>query len=573
VEAAVSRRTETWVSISVRTDVGRRRAGNEDNLQVVDLTSQRFGLAHRDASLLPEVAQHRLGQLGTLLIVSDGMGGAAAGEVASEMAVDIVAREMLHQLKAGASAREALRIATERANATIWERSQNENALRGLGATLTAVHLCGQEATVSQVGDSRAYLIRGGQIRQLTEDQSWANAAKKAGVSGANVPSNVILQALGTQQVIGTAITTEPIQPNDIFLLCSDGLSNKVEEQELLSHVLKASSLDVAAESLIKLANDRGGEDNITVVIARLCTLDDPDTISESRATRLLASEPSGEATLPVSFGRVTSDLSGGQPTLPNVTVATQSCLSTPTTDPAADGPTGRSVATSVSTPASVSETPTLLRPGLSKGGKLFVLLALAAVGVIILAGAAAMVWVLQSRAVKQRAASKEPGPGTAPIGLPPAFPVTPPLAKPAEEEAGNPSGIGRTDSPLVDELEKRIEQVEHQVTELARQLDQTPGYDAERQECARQRAQLAVFKEILGRYRAQQSRPDDLPLDDIAKELQRIAQWATGLSVSLPQKKAPANRQSPVYVPKLPTLPTNYLVPSHKVSTTYNSL
>lgn len=456
--ASVSSRTETWVSISVRTDIGMRRTGNEDNLQVVDLTTQRLGLAGRDSSLSPEVAQHRLGKLGTLLIVSDGM-GAAAGEVASEMAVAIVAREMLQQMAAGVPSREAMRKAADSANAAIWERSQNESAIRGLGATLTAVHLCGQEATVSQVGDSRAYLIRGGTIRQLTEDQSWANAARKAGMQVVNVPNNVILQALGTQRVVNTDITTEVIQPNDLFLLCSDGLSNKVEDHELLSYVTISSSLEAAAEGLVKLANDRGGEDNITVVIARLFTVDDPDTISESRATQLLASTPSGENVMPVGAGRVTSDLLGGQPTLSNFTVTTQNSRPTP-----ANATTNLAASTSAdqlpALPPSAVETPgppaTPSRESLSKGGKLFVLLALAAVGLIVLSGLAAMIWVLQSRAERERTGGMEPrpNPALAPIGLPSSTPETPPPAPPPAESDGG-SGIGRADGVLLDEVEK----------------------------------------------------------------------------------------------------------------------
>lgn len=547
--ASVSSRTETWVSISVRTDIGMRRTGNEDNLQVVDLTTQRLGLAGRDSSLSPEVAQHRLGKLGTLLIVSDGMGGAAAGEVASEMAVAIVAREMLQQMAAGVPSREAMRKAADSANAAIWERSQNESAIRGLGATLTAVHLCGQEATVSQVGDSRAYLIRGGTIRQLTEDQSWANAARKAGMQVVNVPNNVILQALGTQRVVNTDITTEVIQPNDLFLLCSDGLSNKVEDHELLSYVTISSSLEAAAEGLVKLANDRGGEDNITVVIARLFTVDDPDTISESRATQLLASTPSGENVMPVGAGRVTSDLLGGQPTLSNFTVTTQNSRPTP-----ANATTNLAASTSAdqlpALPPSAVETPgppaTPSRESLSKGGKLFVLLALAAVGLIVLSGLAAMIWVLQSRAERERTGGMEPrpNPALAPIGLPSSTPETPPPAPPPAESDGG-SGIGRADGVLLDEVEKKLEQIERQAANVERRLGQIPGHDAERQNCKKKCEQLAALKEALKRHRRQQPRPDDPSVSDIGKEVQAISQWLDTLPAPLREMKAPGNKPS----------------------------
>ncbi len=552
VAASVSSRTETWVSISVRTDIGLRRTGNEDNLQVVDLTGRRLGLTHRESPLSREVAQHRLGKLGTLLIVSDGMGGAAAGEVASEMAVDIVAREMLHQVHAGVPSHEAMRKAADSANAAIWERSQNESAIRGLGATLTAVHLYGQEATISQVGDSRAYLIREGTIRQLTEDQSWANAVKKSGVAGqvVNVPNNVILQALGTQRVVNTEITTEVIHPNDIFLLCSDGLSNKVEEHELLSYVVGAASLDAAAETLVKLANDRGGEDNITVVIARLFTVDDPDTISESRATQLLTSEPSGENRLPVGAGRTTSDLLGAQPTLSNFTVTTQSNRTTTTM---ANATTDLTASTSSDTTSAV-ETPvpptTPLPQSLSRGGKLFVLLALVAVGVIVLAGVAAMIWVLQSRAERERTGRTEPRPYPvlSPIGLPSAAPETPSLAPPPDGP-GNSGGIEQADGVSLDSVEKELDQIEQQVQNVERRLDQIPGQDAERQSCKEKSRQLATLKEALKRHRQQQARPDDPSVKDIQKEVHAISQWLDTLPSPLREMKAPGNHplSSPV--------------------------
>ncbi len=554
--ASVSSRTETWVSISVRTDIGMRRTGNEDNLQVVDLTNQRLGLAGRDSSLLPEVAQHRLGKLGTLLIVSDGMGGAAAGEVASEMAVAIVAREMLHQVGAGVPSREAMRKAADSANAAIWERSQNESAIRGLGATLTAVHLCGQEATVSQVGDSRAYLIRGGAIRQLTEDQSWANAARKAGMQVVNVPNNVILQALGTQRVVNTDITTEVVQPDDLFLLCSDGLSNKVEDHELLSHVMTSGSLEAAAEALVKLANDRGGEDNITVVIARLFTVDDPDTISESRATQLLASEPSGENVMPVGAGRATSDLLGGQPTLANFTVTTQSSRTT-TTDVTTNLTASTSADRLPALPPSAVETPNPpatppSHQSLSKGGRLFVLLALAAVGLIVLSGVAAMIWVLQSRAERERTggATPRPNPALAPVGLPSAAPETPPPVPPPAEPGGA-SGIGRADGVLLDEVEKKLGQIEQQMQTVERRLGQIPGHDAERQNCREKGRRLATLKEALKRHRQQQPGPADPSVNDIEKEVQSIAQWLDTLPAPLREMKAPGNKPpSPPGIP-----------------------
>ncbi|MCS7080090.1 MAG: protein phosphatase 2C domain-containing protein [Chloracidobacterium sp.] len=492
-----------------------RRTGNEDNLQVVDLTSQRLGLTHREATLSPDVARHRLGPLGTLLIVSDGMGGAAAGEVASEMAVEIVAREMLRYVNAGVPPRDAMRYAADSANAAIWERSQNESAIRGLGATLTAVYLSAQEAVVSQVGDSRAYLIRGGTIRQLTEDQSWAAAAKKAGMQAANVPSNVILQALGTQRTVNTDITTEIVQPNDIFLLCSDGLSNKVEEHELLSYVTTADSLTAAAEALVKLANDRGGEDNITVILAQI-SLERPDAVGDLRTTQLLTSaNASDEANPHITPRRVTADLQGYQ-TRQNLGVPTHSDLS-----PVAD-------TAFVTQPLSPSgQGPASPSPRLSTGGKLFVVLALAAVAVIVSAGVAAMFWILQARAEKQSEAGKK---NPVPLMHPP---KPSPDAKPAASSPTESGRIGRTDDGKaddfkldVDEVEKKLDQAKQQMDELAGRTEKLPGYEAWRKTFREKYDRLTQLKDALGRRRRQEVKDGDPSLSDIAEEVRQISRW-----------------------------------------------
>lgn len=513
--ASASNGLETWVSVSVRTDVGMRRAGNEDNLQVVDLTNRRLGLTHREAVLSPDVARHRLGPLGTLLIVSDGMGGAAAGEVASEMAVEIVAREMLRQMDAGVPIHDAMRCAADSANAAIWERSQNESAVRGLGATLTAVHLSAQGVVVSQVGDSRAYLIRNGVIRQLTEDQSWAAAAKKAGMQVANVPSNVILQALGTQRVVNTDITTETLQTGDIFLLCSDGLSNKVEEHELARHVTTAESLSAAAETLVRLANDRGGEDNITVVIAKVA-LESQESPGDLRLTQQLASAgPSDDgATIRITPGRGTAELNSSE---------TYSNLSVPTRDslPTAGSPT-RPLASSGPSPAD-SASPSRG----SMGGKLFVVLALVAVGVIVAAGAAAMVWVLQSRAAKRTEASK---------------PSSPPAMQPAEttsdtdaqasrqdgSKAAQEGGIGRRDD--LDEVEKKLKLAKKQADEMARRMPTSPAYKDIHRACRENCARLKELMDTLNRHRRRETRAGDLSVADIEQEVNRIRKWMDDL-------------------------------------------
>lgn len=532
--ASASNEAETWVSVSVRTDIGMRRAGNEDNLQVVDLTTQRVGLTHREAALLPDVAWHRLGPLGTLLIVSDGMGGAAAGEVASEMAVKIVTQEMLQQIGKGVPSSEAMRSAAERANAAIWERSQNESAVRGLGATLTAVHLSAQGAVVAQVGDSRAYLIRNGTIRQLTEDQSWAAAAKKAGMPVANVPSNVILQALGTQRVVNTDITTETIQPGDIFLLCSDGLSNKIEAHELVRYVTNADSLSAAAEDLVRVANERGGEDNVTVVIAEVARVG-CEVLGNTRVTQLFTSAAPTD-------DKITSKITPEPVTTELHSVETCSNLSPPaaSVESSSSPPAERSTRLLASPNGSAEAS--AVSPPTSTGGKLFVVLALAAVGLIVVAGVAAMVWVLHARAAKQSASGKEPS-VMQPADLPSDVRPNPPSVSPT------PSGIGRKDDSLTPDLvdlEKKLKLAKQQADELAARMQELPGYEDVRKACQANRDRLKQLADTLDRHRRREAGADDLSVANIEQEVNRITEWMDGLPLPPREAKEPGRKGRP---------------------------
>src|SRR5439155_3461634 len=122
---------------------------------------------------------------------------------------------------------------------------------------------------LAQVGDSRAYIIRAGQVKQVTEDQSWANAVKRAGLETKDVPSNVILQALGTQPRVHVEVTSVELRSGDLLLLCSDGLSNKLKDTEMREIVGNTQELPDSCRQLIDLANKRGGEDNITVIVVR----------------------------------------------------------------------------------------------------------------------------------------------------------------------------------------------------------------------------------------------------------------------------------------------------------------
>lgn len=255
------------VSVFARTDIGMQRSGNEDAFMVADLTTGNVGLG-------PDMSTHPVGSRGSLMVVSDGMGGAVAGEIASEMAVTSI-RESLMEMPTDLTVSEQLKMATEIANERIWEHAQQNPELSGMGATVTAVLVQGVSAYIGQVGDSRAYLIRGDRIKQLTKDQSLAQMLVDSGAITPeqihSVPQNVIMQALGTQPTVKVALTAVELCRNDHLLICSDGLSNKFQDNvdELRKTAQGSSDLTAACRRLVEIANERGGEDNITVIIAR----------------------------------------------------------------------------------------------------------------------------------------------------------------------------------------------------------------------------------------------------------------------------------------------------------------
>ncbi|HEY7911677.1 MAG TPA: PP2C family serine/threonine-protein phosphatase [Blastocatellia bacterium] len=252
------------VSVFARTDIGRRREGNEDAFLIADLTTGKVGLG-------PDMITHPVGERGSLLIVSDGMGGAVAGEIASEIAVKAI-RQSLLELPPDIVEPQRLKIATEIANESIWNEAQRNASLTGMGATVTAVLVRGCQASIAQVGDSRAYLIRGDRIKQITKDQSYAQMLVDSGAIKPeqieSVPQNVIMQALGTQPAVHVALTSVELHRNDHLVLCSDGLSGKIKAEEMRRVVQECSDLMTACRILVDLANERGGEDNITVVLA-----------------------------------------------------------------------------------------------------------------------------------------------------------------------------------------------------------------------------------------------------------------------------------------------------------------
>jgi PPM family protein phosphatase len=206
------------------------------------------------------------------------MGGEACGELASEMCVqEIPARlgENLKALDTLGEARFALALgqAIEGTSKAIYRKSRSQPQFRGMGSTTTAVALFGPFLFVAQVGDSRAYLVRDGQMTQLTRDQTFLNYLAELGVDPPADPENdprksILIQAVGTGETLDVKLTGAPLRDGDQVLLCSDGLYNQVKPAEMLGIAGRADSLANKCAALIEAANSSGGADNITVILA-----------------------------------------------------------------------------------------------------------------------------------------------------------------------------------------------------------------------------------------------------------------------------------------------------------------
>ncbi|HVS21013.1 MAG TPA: protein phosphatase 2C domain-containing protein [Pyrinomonadaceae bacterium] len=269
------------VELHAKSDVGRVRRGNEDNYLLLDLATARTW-SRLDGDENPEdMRQFTIGEQGLVLAVSDGMGGALAGDVAARMAIDSV-RDVLtgndsdHEACAPeASLVDCLKHATMQANRAIHFKSLEDSRCSGMGATLTGAAIKDDKLDLVQVGDSRAYIMRGDQIRLATKDQSLVQQLVDVGQiseeeAETHMFRNVILQALGAQNELTPATARIQIRRGDVLLLCSDGLSGKLRNEDI-RQIVSDSSQDLAAAcaALVAAANERGGEDNITVVLAR----------------------------------------------------------------------------------------------------------------------------------------------------------------------------------------------------------------------------------------------------------------------------------------------------------------
>ncbi len=254
------------MDIAGRTDVGRVRGNNEDSFKLV-----------------PEL---------NLFVLSDGMGGEAHGEVASGMAVESIVAHVAEAEKnaslpmTGAVTPELspktnrLASAIRIANKAIFDAAQVDASRRGMGATVVAVRVDGQRLCVAHVGDSRAYLLRAGELQQLTEDHSLVAEQVRRGIltrqqADESKMQSVLLRALGIEEDVDVDAAEHFLMDGDAILLCSDGLDRMVTDPEIASTLLTNTTAEAAADQLIKLALENGGEDNVTVVLLRVQQAED----------------------------------------------------------------------------------------------------------------------------------------------------------------------------------------------------------------------------------------------------------------------------------------------------------
>ncbi len=316
VDATPSAPKETPAGIAVeyfgRTDVGLVREHNEDNFLVVNLEAQKRGIGATTLHTKIEGA-------GLLFAVCDGMGGAAAGEVASQMAVDTI-HEMMQN---GGVPRDRDHFARrlvrsiEEAGSRIFAGAKMDRSRRGMGTTATVAGLIDKTLFVGQVGDSRAYVLRGDQFALVTKDQSLVNQLIEAGQlteeeAEAFEHSNIILQALGTTEDVTVDLTFLELRRGDRLLMCSDGLSGLVHG-DMIKEVVKTSrDLIECANQLIAMANAGGGHDNITVILAEFDGTDLKVGTPEDKVAYMQYPLPPEDPKDPDPAPRATTIKSGG---------------------------------------------------------------------------------------------------------------------------------------------------------------------------------------------------------------------------------------------------------------------
>ena len=250
--------------VAAKSDVGRVRQGNEDSYLVQE----------------------------PLFAVADGMGGHLGGEIASATTVETITKALAEEPPHDTARLAAI---VRQANAAVWEKAQGDPELRGMGTTCTLVLLEGQELHIAHVGDSRAYLLRAGELTQVTEDHTLVNRMVREGrlkpeEADRHPQRSIITRALGVDSEVEVDELSLGVEEGDRFLLCSDGLTSMIDFDALRTTLTEESSPQAAVDRLIDLANEAGGEDNITVVLV--------DVAGEGSATQA-AQVPVAETTAP----------------------------------------------------------------------------------------------------------------------------------------------------------------------------------------------------------------------------------------------------------------------------------
>lgn len=257
--------SSTTVRVAGLTDVGLERAKNDDSFIITDLNADTH-----DAPVAGSVVCLRHG---VLLAVADGLGGHADGDIASATASRELARAMREEHSRNA---DRIRRGVEHAHHAVRELAKGREGLSRMGTTLTALHIDGRRAHIGHVGDSRAYVARSGTLARLTFDQTTTEVMIAAGYMDdaereSSPWAHQLTQVIGqSQKRLTVATSTLDLRQGDAFVLCSDGLTNAVGEEEILRALGERRSLEEACRLLVDLANLRGGDDNITVVLAKV---------------------------------------------------------------------------------------------------------------------------------------------------------------------------------------------------------------------------------------------------------------------------------------------------------------
>jgi serine/threonine protein phosphatase PrpC len=271
-EIEIEPRAQTIIA-SVQTDAGCIREANEDNGRHVSPNDV-------------EIRQSK----GTLTIVADGMGGHASGEVASQMAVDLISE--FYYSDSHILAPQALRAAIEMANTSIYGASIADEKYFGMGTTVVALVLQNGMAFSAHVGDSRLYRMRAGRLEMMTYDHSQVMEMVQHGIISMEEArnhddKNVILRAVGTQPTVEAELSAPfQVEMGDLFLLCSDGLSDMIDDAEIEEILRNEPDTYAACERLIDAAKASGGHDNITAGIVRVTTDNNPEAGQNVRVTR-----------------------------------------------------------------------------------------------------------------------------------------------------------------------------------------------------------------------------------------------------------------------------------------------